>query len=250
MEPLNGHQAGNGGHSQGASCTPPHRSPTRLHMFGGPLRRVSYWPSPHSRLVSRSMRYVAIITLCVTVSACQGSSSKENPDVRPDAPASDVAGPSDSGVPGDVLVALPLDSPSMDGGTVIDAIVLAVDANPGFDEAVAVDLVTIPDTRDAADDVPAPKLDTAPDTTTADLGADGGSDNCSSSPDGGGGCALASVLVIAPHPDDDIITSSGVIVRAPLPAGAPTRPGSTSSSTSTAPPSPYAATNTPAVTQR
>jgi hypothetical protein len=102
----------------------------------------------------------------------------------------------------------------MDGGTVIDAIVLAVDANPGFDEAVAVDLVTIPDTRDAADDVPAPKLDTAPDTTTADLGADGGSDNCSSSPDGGGGCALASVLVIAPHPDDDIITSSGVIVRA------------------------------------
>ncbi len=134
--------------------------------------------------------------------------------MRPDAPASDVAGPSDSGVPGDVLVALPLDSPSMDGGTVIDAIVLAVDANPGFDEAVAVDLVTIPDTRDAADDVPAPKLDTAPDTTTADLGADGGSDNCSSSPDGGGGCALASVLVIAPHPDDDIITSSGVIVRA------------------------------------
>jgi hypothetical protein len=31
MEPLNGHEAGNGGHSQGASCTPPRRSPTRLH---------------------------------------------------------------------------------------------------------------------------------------------------------------------------------------------------------------------------
>jgi len=30
MEPLNGHEAGNGGHSQGASCTPPRRSPTRL----------------------------------------------------------------------------------------------------------------------------------------------------------------------------------------------------------------------------
>jgi hypothetical protein len=34
MEPLNGHEAGNGRHSQGASCTPPRRSPTRLlsHM--------------------------------------------------------------------------------------------------------------------------------------------------------------------------------------------------------------------------
>jgi len=31
MEPLNGHEARNGGHSQGASCTPPRRSPTRLH---------------------------------------------------------------------------------------------------------------------------------------------------------------------------------------------------------------------------
>ena len=31
MEPLNGHEAGNGRHSQGASCTPPRRSPTRLH---------------------------------------------------------------------------------------------------------------------------------------------------------------------------------------------------------------------------
>jgi hypothetical protein len=30
MEPLNGHEAGNGGHSQGAFCTPPRRSPTRL----------------------------------------------------------------------------------------------------------------------------------------------------------------------------------------------------------------------------
>jgi CRISPR/Cas system-associated exonuclease Cas4 (RecB family) len=30
MEPLNGHEAGNGGHSQWASCTPPRRSPTRL----------------------------------------------------------------------------------------------------------------------------------------------------------------------------------------------------------------------------
>jgi hypothetical protein len=30
MEPLNGHEAGNGGHSQGASCSPPRRSPTRL----------------------------------------------------------------------------------------------------------------------------------------------------------------------------------------------------------------------------
>jgi RNA-directed DNA polymerase len=30
MEPLNGHETGNGGHSQGASCTPPRRSPTRL----------------------------------------------------------------------------------------------------------------------------------------------------------------------------------------------------------------------------
>ena len=30
MEPLNGHEAGNGGHSQGASCTPPRRCPTRL----------------------------------------------------------------------------------------------------------------------------------------------------------------------------------------------------------------------------
>ena len=30
MEPLNGHESGNGGHSQGASCTPPRRSPTRL----------------------------------------------------------------------------------------------------------------------------------------------------------------------------------------------------------------------------
>ena len=29
MEPLNGHEAGNGGHSQGASCTPPRRSPPR-----------------------------------------------------------------------------------------------------------------------------------------------------------------------------------------------------------------------------
>jgi Cu+-exporting ATPase len=27
MDPLNGHEAGNGGHSQGASCTPPRRSP-------------------------------------------------------------------------------------------------------------------------------------------------------------------------------------------------------------------------------
>jgi hypothetical protein len=33
MEPLNGHEAGNGGHSQGASCTPPRRSPTRLHTY-------------------------------------------------------------------------------------------------------------------------------------------------------------------------------------------------------------------------
>ena len=32
MEPLNGHEAGNGGHSQGASCTPPRRSPTRLRQ--------------------------------------------------------------------------------------------------------------------------------------------------------------------------------------------------------------------------
>jgi hypothetical protein len=30
MDPLNGHEAGNGGHGQGASCTPPRRSPTRL----------------------------------------------------------------------------------------------------------------------------------------------------------------------------------------------------------------------------
>jgi hypothetical protein len=34
MEPLNGHEAGNGGHSQGASCTPPRRSPTRLARHG------------------------------------------------------------------------------------------------------------------------------------------------------------------------------------------------------------------------
>jgi len=33
MEPLNGHEAGNGGYSQGASCTPPRRSPTRLATF-------------------------------------------------------------------------------------------------------------------------------------------------------------------------------------------------------------------------
>jgi hypothetical protein len=33
MEPLNGHEAGNGGHSQGASCTPPRRSPTRLARY-------------------------------------------------------------------------------------------------------------------------------------------------------------------------------------------------------------------------
>ena len=31
MEPLNGHEAGNGGHSQGDTCTLPRRSPTRLH---------------------------------------------------------------------------------------------------------------------------------------------------------------------------------------------------------------------------
>jgi hypothetical protein len=34
MEALNGQEAGNGGHSQGASCTPPRRSPTR------PLQRL------------------------------------------------------------------------------------------------------------------------------------------------------------------------------------------------------------------
>jgi hypothetical protein len=28
-EPLDGHEAGNGGHNQGASSSPPHRSPTR-----------------------------------------------------------------------------------------------------------------------------------------------------------------------------------------------------------------------------
>jgi hypothetical protein len=39
MEPLNGHEAGNGGHSQGASCTPPRRSPTRL------LRRAGKTPA-------------------------------------------------------------------------------------------------------------------------------------------------------------------------------------------------------------
>ncbi len=33
MEPLNGHEAGNSGHRQGASCTPPRRSPKRLHQL-------------------------------------------------------------------------------------------------------------------------------------------------------------------------------------------------------------------------
>lgn len=32
MAYLNGREAGNGGHSQGASCAPPHRSPTPLHL--------------------------------------------------------------------------------------------------------------------------------------------------------------------------------------------------------------------------
>src|SRR5664279_4079151 len=45
MEPLDGHEAGNGGHSQGASCTPPRRSPTRLdmarHWTTGPRPRVA-----------------------------------------------------------------------------------------------------------------------------------------------------------------------------------------------------------------
>jgi hypothetical protein len=31
---LNGHEAENGGHGQGASCTPPRRSPTRLGTMG------------------------------------------------------------------------------------------------------------------------------------------------------------------------------------------------------------------------
>jgi hypothetical protein len=40
MEPLTGHEAGNGGHSQGASCTPPRRSPTQLVADGlGGARR-------------------------------------------------------------------------------------------------------------------------------------------------------------------------------------------------------------------
>jgi len=33
MEPINGHKARNGGHSQGATCTPPRRSPTRLRQY-------------------------------------------------------------------------------------------------------------------------------------------------------------------------------------------------------------------------
>jgi LmbE family N-acetylglucosaminyl deacetylase len=161
------------------------------------------------------MRYIGAIVLCITFNACQGSSRKENPDTHPVVPPSDGAAASDLGGLSDVSVALPLDSQSMDGGTAIDATVLANDANPGLDVAAAVDLVTIPNPGDAAADVPLPNLDTARDRTTVDASVDGISDNCSSSPDGGGGgCALASVLVIAPHPDDDIITSSGVIVRA------------------------------------
>jgi hypothetical protein len=33
MEPLNGHEAGSGGHSHGMFCTPPRRFPTRLHLL-------------------------------------------------------------------------------------------------------------------------------------------------------------------------------------------------------------------------
>jgi hypothetical protein len=46
MEPLNGHAAGNGGHSQGASCTPPRRSPTRLVpmvLWSGARRTQVAW---------------------------------------------------------------------------------------------------------------------------------------------------------------------------------------------------------------
>ena len=56
MEPLNGHEAGNGGYSQGVSCTPPRRSPTRLRR---PLRQcrwrlgrrldLAYWPAMAAR---------------------------------------------------------------------------------------------------------------------------------------------------------------------------------------------------------
>jgi hypothetical protein len=44
MEPLNGHEAGNGGHSQWASCTPPRRSPTRLAMADASLKPVTRLP--------------------------------------------------------------------------------------------------------------------------------------------------------------------------------------------------------------
>jgi hypothetical protein len=49
MEPLNGHEAGNGRHSQGASCTPPRRSPTRLHS------RVEQVPAGLLSLRSREL---------------------------------------------------------------------------------------------------------------------------------------------------------------------------------------------------
>jgi hypothetical protein len=48
MDPLNGHEAGNGGHSQGESCTPPRRSPTRL-LTPTLLRGEGNAPGPRER---------------------------------------------------------------------------------------------------------------------------------------------------------------------------------------------------------
>ena len=67
MESLNGREAGNGGHSQGASCTPPRRSPTQLHtaMVGLPaIAGCSAFPPRSVRRFGSSLARAFALLLC------------------------------------------------------------------------------------------------------------------------------------------------------------------------------------------